>query len=583
MRTRKGAGLLLIIALSVFCFPNFAGALLSDKKAGKWNLMGRIKSQASFRTTDTPDNNQVPIEKGDMTSQRNLLFLDFKHDLGEFNVPTGGLLPDAPLQIEYFLQLRAFYDGVYDYGPDVFSDEETREWYGLSNGDEIDDFKSDVGLFMGYVDLTWSDFFLRLGRQKLAWGEMGFITIVDICPQDNSSLDVDVLERYIPLDMVRANLAFHDVGPIASLSIEGFFVPGKIDNTTGERVPMGTPLIPPTYRNTPDNPDPIGTLVQFSDLIEDDIDSDRFGVKVGSLLGDLELNFMYYRVYSTMLMPTLDLDRMNWDDIDMNQFIEDLLSDPDFDLEDLPAILEGILGDQKLPVIEKYADVETFGTSFNYLINSIDMVVRGEAALFKDVPKLTGGSIPDLFDEILVRSPLEDDLSWVDGEVIAGFLGSDLGEAALPFSISADEIKKYDVWEWGIGLDKNISVDFINSKKEIMLMFEYMQSKIMDWEPETLLLPWNGPNGETLYENEYLTNFSLLARTDYLNGFLTPQILVFYEVEPKAWSFIPSLLLMKGAFMFEISGFFTTAATYDGLKGNLDCKDEIKFAISYSF
>ena len=288
---------------------------------------------------------------------------------------------------------------------------------------------------------------------------------------------------------------------------------------------------------------------------------------------------MYYRVYSTMLVPALDLDRMDWDSIDLGGFIDAL--GPDFDITDLPDILEGILGDQKLPVIETYDDVETFATSFNYLINSIDMVVRGEAALFKDVPKLTGGSIPDLFDEILARSPLGDDLSWVDGEVIADMLGDDLG--ALPFSLSAGEIKKYDVWEWGIGLDKNISVDFINSKKEIMLMFEYMQSKIMDWEPETLLLPWNGPNGETLYENEYLTNFSLLARTDYLNGFLTPQILVFYEVEPKAWSFIPSLLLMKGAFTFEISGFFTTAATYDGLKGNLDCKDEIKFAISYSF
>ena len=116
-----------------------------------------------------------------------------------------------------------------------------------------------------------------------------------------------------------------------------------------------------------------------------------------------------------------------------------------------------------------------------------------------------------------------------------------------------------------------------------MLMFEYVESKIKDWEKDSILIAWNGPRGETLYEDEYFTNFALLARTDYLNGFLTPQILIFYEIQPKAWTFGPSVILSKGPFTFETSAFFTISDTYEGLKGQLDCKDEIKFSFSYSF
>ncbi len=584
MCKKKCAGVVLLICFSLTCFQDYADALLSDKKSGKWNLVGRVKTQASFRTTDTPDNNQVPIEKGDMTSQRNLLLVDFKHDLGEFNFPAALFLPDTEPQVEYFVQFRAFYNSIYDHGPDVFSDKDTRRYYSLENSDELDDLTSDADIFLGYVDLTWGEFFMRLGRQKLAWGEMSFMSVMDICPQDNSSLDVDVLERLMPLDMLRANLAFYDVGPMSSLSIEGFYVPGSLDSTTGERVPLGTPLVPPTYRNTPDQPDPVGALVEFANMMEDDIEDDRYGIKVGAMLGDLEISLIYYRAYSSMLVPALDLDRMDWNRIDMAGFVGSLMSGGDTDvLSDLPSILNGVLGDQKLPVIETYAQVETYGTSFNYLISSINTVIRGEVALFKDVPKMPIGGIPGLFDEVLQRSSLPSSLSGVDGDMIGMMLGSDLADAALPFAINRASIPTYDVWKWGIGLDKNISIKFINPKKEIMLMFEYVEGKIKDWAPDTILIAWSGPNGETLFEEEYFTNFSLMARTDYMNGFITPQILIFYEVQPKAWTFGPSVTLTKGSFTCELGAFITTTDTYDGMKGNLDCKDEVKFALTYSF
>ncbi len=584
MRKRKCLGAVIVICFVVTCFPDYAGALLSDKKAGKWNLVGRAKTQVSFRTTDTPDNNQIPIKTGDMTSQRNLLFLDLKHDLGEFDIPSPGFLSETVPQLEYFLQFRAFYNSIYDYGPEVLSDQETRKYYSLDNNDALDALRYDADLFMGYLDMTWGQVFMRLGRQRLAWGEMSFMSVMDICPQDNSSLDVDVLERYMPLDMIRANLAFYDVGPMSSLSIEGFYVPGSLDSTTGERIPLGTPLIPPTYRNTPDQPDPVGALVEFADMLEDDIDDDRYGLKIGAMLGDLEISLIYYRVYSSMLVPALDLDRMDWDRIDMAGFISSLMESGDTDvLSDLPGILESILGDQKLPVIETYVPVETYGTSFNYLISPLNTVIRGEVALFKDVPKMPIGGIPGLFDEVLARTSLPPSLSGIDGRRIGMMLGSDLAEAALPFAVNRASIPLYDVWKWGIGLDKNISIKFINPKKEIMLMFEYVEGKIQNWEPKTLLLPWNGPNGETLYEDEYFTNFSLLARTGYMNGFITPQMLIFYEVQPKAWTFGPSVILTKGAITFEGGAFITTTETYEGMKGNLDCKDEVKFAFTYSF
>ena len=114
-----------------------------------------------------------------------------------------------------------------DYPADVIS---------LSNRRWLRNFRgARVRLFEWYFNITKGPLFIRVGRQNLSWGETdGFRLLDQINPLDSTfggfltSLD----ERRIPLNMLRAQWSFGTVGPIADLTLEGFY---SID----DKVPAG--------------------------------------------------------------------------------------------------------------------------------------------------------------------------------------------------------------------------------------------------------------------------------------------------------------------------------------------------------
>ena len=551
-----------LLCVAVVLRAGASDALLSDQKASKWLLIGKLKAQATFRTTDTPDNNPIPIEAGDLISQRNLLFLEFKHNLGD-------VVPG--LQLAYFLQARFFYDGAWDYGPDVLSDDDTRRYYLYDNRDQIDDLKKDADLFIGYLDVTSGPFFCRIGRQVLSWGEMSTLRVLDgTNPLDNSTLSVDLLERLVPLAMIRTSLAFDYVGPFSSLSLQGYYVPGKLDNTNGEDIIGGSPIMPPIGRYTiEDLEDPfsLASLSQVADQVEDDIDSDRFGVKLGMMVGGLNLSFAYYRTYSDIPVPFLDVDALH------PVYLWEVLGD--FDPEDP---LGSILGGQKLKVLLDIEEVDVYGGSFNYQWEWIDTVLRGEFALYKNVPKMTGGSIETLVKELGGKIYLLPGLSV--GSLISGLDLGSLGNMVLPFSTGT--IATFDVLKYGFGVDKWMKIPPLNTE-DFIIIAEYVGSKILDYQDETILLPWQGPHGETLYETEYSHTFVLIANTSYLNGNLTPQLVAMYEVAPRAFSCIPSVKVVWRNMEFEASYFHTISDTYEGNLGMLESRNEVSFSVTYNF
>ncbi len=560
----KPKSLIFQIFIFLFFLPSSSQALLSDQKNGRWNLIGKTKLQATIRTTDTPDNNPIPIKAGDVINQRNLLMLEFKHDLQE-KIPR--------LKIEYYLQVRAFYDSVWDYGPEIFSDDTTREEYLFKNRNQINDLKQDIDLFMGFIDITKGSFFTRIGRQTIAWGEMSTKRILDgTNPQDTTaSLAVDLLERLIPLDMVRSSLAFDNVGPFSSIGLEGYFIPGIIEDTNGEEMIEGSSILPPIGRNTTadlDDPFSMASLMQVIEQVPDDIDSDRYGLKLGVMLGDLEINFAHYRAYSDIPVPFLDIDSFDPINLNISHFLNFNLNDP----------LGSILGDQKIEVLLKYQETDVYGASFNYYLAWFDMVFRGEVALFKDVPKIVPGNIGDLVTGLANKIILPFGGISV-GNLISGIDLGDLSDMVLPFS--SGRIATFDVWKFGIAIDKNISTP-LNPQKEIMLMLEYVGNKIVDYQADTIIYAWQGPRGEILYEPEYTHDFILIARTEYLNGLLTPQITIFYEVVPKALVLIPGLTLTKGSWQTELSYMQTISDSYEQ-EGFLDSRDELSLSVTYNF
>ena len=559
----------LMVFVSVLLNANTSTALLSDKKHGKWSLIGKFRTEATFRTVDTPDNNQIPIKAGDLITQRNLLFIDFKHDLGD-------VLPW--LNLGYFLQGRFFYDSAWDVGPDVLKDEATRRYYLFDNRDQINDLKWDADLYQGYLDVSSGPLFLRVGRQIMSWGEMSTLRILDgINPLDTSSLSVDLLERRVPLFMVRTTLTRDNVGPFSEVSLEGYYVPGAIDNSNGEEIIDGSPIIPPVGRCTQEDledcSDPLNLckLQQHVKTVDDDLDADRFGIKLGLMIGDLELNFAYYRAYSDIPVPF----------IDMNSFQPIYLTWEDVFGIDLCDPIGSMLMGQKLNVILAIDTVDVYGSSFNYYLSWIDTVMRGEVALYKNVPKMTSGSIRDMIQGMGGRVYLPPPFDSITvGNILSQVPLGDLESEVLPFS--SGTIRTFDVWKYGIGFDKFMHVPFLN-KNQFVFLVEYVGSKIVGYEENTILQPWQSPDGEPIYEPEWSNTFIFITTTNYLSGNLVPQLVMMYEVEPQALSFIPSLKYIWRTLEFEIAYFHTISDSYEGTLGMLESRNELSFRFAWNF
>jgi len=564
---RRYAWLLCCSLLLILVDPDSCRALLTDKKNGKWSLLGRLKLEATFRTADTPDNNPIPIEAGDLVTQRNLLFIEWRHDVGKIA---------SWLSFNYFLQFRFFYDSAWDVGPDVLKDDPTRKYYLFDNRDQINDLKWDADLFLGYFDLAGGPVFLRVGRQVMSWGEMTTLRILDgINPTDNTSLAVDLLERMVPLFMVRMNLAFEYVGPFSSVSVEGYYVPGKIDNTNGEEIIQGSPIIPPVGRNTvEDLKDPLslGSLMQLTRQVEDTYDADRYGVKLGLMLEGLEMNFAYYRAYSDIPVPWLDVPgfqpiHLTWPDV-IGAIISD---DP----------IGTLLGGQKLDVVLKLDKVDVYGGSFNYNWGMIDTVIRGEFALFKNVPKMTPGSVRDMIEGLgskVYLPPPVDDITLAD--VLQYVDLGDIEDEILPFT--SGQLATFDELKYGVGLDKWTKVPHL-SREDFLFIFEYVGKHILGYEENTILQPWKGPNNEVIYEPEWSNTFLLIITTNYLNGNLSPRLITMYEIEPSALSFIPSLAYDWKTLTFGVSYFHTFSKTYEGRLGMLESRNELSFNFIWNF
>lgn len=544
-----------------------ARALLTDKKQGQWSLIGKFKTEATFRTCSTPDNNPIPIEAWDLVSQRNLMFLEWKHDLGR-------VLPW--LGVSYFLQGRFFYDSAWDVGPDVLKDDDTRRYYLFDNRDQINDLKWDADLFLGYLDLTGGPVFERIGRQIIVWGEMSTLRVLDnINPLDNSSLAVDLLERRWPLFMTRTTISLGDIGPFSDASIEGFYVPGAIENRNGEDIIDGSPIIPPIGRTTVkdlEDPFSLASLQQHVNQVSNDYDADRYGAKIGFVIGGLDLNFAYYRTYSDVPVPNVDVDGFP------------TIHLPDWNIGGDP--LGWMLQGHKIDVVLTTDKVDVYGGSFNYYWGWIDTVLRGEMALFKNVPMMTGGSIGELITSLGGKIYLPPPLSSVTiGDVLSLPPAQDLveslfGDEVLPFS--SGRISHYDVLKYGIGLDRFMYIPYL-SPNQFTLIFEYVGSKIMDYKDKTILQPWQGPHGQTLYWPEWSNTFIFIATTNYLSGNLTPRLVAMYEVEPKALTLIPSIHADWRTLEFEIAYMYTISDSYVGTLGMLESRDELSFRFTVNF
>jgi hypothetical protein len=141
-------------------------AVYIDEK-GTLQFTARLQTRASIRLNHAEGFTFPNARVGDLVQQRNPALLEVDHDLNALKEKVDLLYPLRPLGIDvkYRLVGRFMYEGVYDYGPQIFQDIQAKD------SENIDTFSHQYDLWECYADLSRGPWFLRIGRQNLAWGE----------------------------------------------------------------------------------------------------------------------------------------------------------------------------------------------------------------------------------------------------------------------------------------------------------------------------------------------------------------------------------------------------------------------------
>jgi hypothetical protein len=267
--------LVAVIALLAAMLPAGPVRAITLDEKGAMRIGLRTYTAVRFGTEEIgTDDNPLSFphsSAGHVRQHRSFISLDFSHDIRAYATQGFGLTrmfnlldPDV---LQYSLQYRGEFEGIYDYGPDEYR----------NYSDQLRSFKRDVPdippvlsstlpegfvrqkadrlnriarqrhrLFLAYLDVEKGPVFVRAGRQVLAWGETDVFRLLDnINPLDDSfgGFFIPLDERRLPIERVRASYAFGSVGPLADTFLEGFVATGnRVAQWPG--IPEGSPWNP---------------------------------------------------------------------------------------------------------------------------------------------------------------------------------------------------------------------------------------------------------------------------------------------------------------------------------------------------
>jgi hypothetical protein len=545
-------------AVSVLALTGDAGAIFLDG-AHTLSLTGKAQARVSLRLADAEGFTYPPdITVGDMVQQRNLVLLEVDHDLKSLTNDLALLYPLKVLKLraKYHLVGRFMYEGVYDYGAKEFRD--VRE----QDKEDIDNFKQSNDLWECYLDLSRGPLFLRLGKQNLSWGETDMFRVLDnINPLDNTfgGPFEDLDDRRIPLLMVRGSYNLGNVGPVKSLSLESFWVPGFWDAHVAPWAPKGTPYAAPL---APD-------LLRFLTFDHPDkkMDSSRWGFRLLGVLGsNLNLSLAHYRTF--LDMPAL---RAVVQGTPVPAWLQPVLSS-------LAGVeVDSILTSPNDMAFEaSYPAVQITGASLNYYEPHTDVIVRGDFGCFWDEPVLIPQSnLRVLYDPVL---PLSPEVLALASKIFGVDIQS-LGLNGLPVNPRSGDIPKKDILRFALGLDKQFWIRPLNHANTFFVSLQYFGQWIPDYDSrlrQGLEVYPNPVEFVPLNETEHV--ITAVTNSFYWNGRLTPQIGLAYDVRG-TWLVQPQLSLILKSFRFVlqysmIKGTFTNFGAFRD-------RDQITFIVNY--
>jgi hypothetical protein len=447
-----------------------------------FDFSGKVQSRFTLRAEDSEGNTFPKTSAGDMVQQRNLAILELSQNL----TPKAG---KDDLEFKYRIVGRFLYEGIYDYGPMNYR-KATDDL--AKNVDSIDDFKKDADLWEAYADVKKGAAFLRIGKQNLAWGETDIFRVLDnINPMDDTFglMFEDLDDRRIPISMVKGSYTIGSFGKLASLTIEGFWSPGEIENTVYPQAPYGTPYKAPV--TLPGGGFPVFINESVVEP-EKDMSNSRYGARLIGVINDkYTATLARYRTY------------LDWGDAENVVLTVDQQFSP-FTMT--PAILD---------VERRYKPVDVTGASLNFYDDFTNSVIKAEVGYLEDVSVW----IPQ------INTPAPD---------------FSLG---YPQFVNGKSNYK-DIFKFMVGFDKDVWIRPLNRTKTFGVGVQYFGSYINDYDdricqavPEQY---GNNSSGPFPKIKRYEQAITCIAMTSYMNGNLNPQLVSVYN--PRGvWLYIPSV------------------------------------------
>ena len=534
---------------------------------------------------------------GHVRQHRYFLELKFDHDLTRLATDGRGLARLLgwlrPNALKYSLQYRGEGEGIYDYGPGEYSDQADKlravrldlptvpgllspkipEGLIRQRVDRLRRLaRQRHRLFLGYLDVEKGPVFLRVGRQNLAWGETDVFRLLDnINPLDPSfgGFLIDLDERRVPLDMVRANYRVGQLGPLSDAFLEGF---GALGNRTAT-----SPGIPP---GSPWEPGGLGfpnPAVRF-DLRVPARHDFRGGARFVFNYGDVTYTIAHYYTYTDTPGVRFRLPG----------------GTPNF-----PHFGHEILAEAHHP------RVPITGASLTFPLPAYYAVVRSESAFFQGEPfnrqgqgnsaDSTGGPGSPGFERLRRANNIEGGL---DPFVYPGFL-----DLARTTHVEGRVLRR-DTFNFALGLDVNRFVRWINPAQTLFFTTQVFYKHVFDSPGDLVLpvpfrnipvdtaIPINGtgcgggkracllrPRLFHLADDQVLHTFNV--NTSYYGGRVVPSFSMFYDWQGSVLV-QPGVTLVRDPFRY-VFDYTRIEGPATGTIGTLRDRDNVRVQLEYVF
>ncbi len=524
---------------------------------------GRVYNRTALAVENAGGNTrlQTPYNAFNMLQNRTFVQVEMRHDLvdlvegsyeGHLSVLAPLLKPLQWLQLEdisYFMTYRGEYDGVWDYGPDVFRERfpllsncgqpskqkrtSPRQLKGCSRTNPRRSLRQRHRLFEAYVDLSWASLFLRIGRQNLSWGETDAFRLLDqINPLDASfgGFLVSLDDRRVPLDMVRAVYSFEDIGPFSELNIEGY---GAFDKNISSPTPAGSPW------STPNPPGMRGVVKKPAQNFKDT----RGGFRVTARVGELTLSAAHYYTFLDAPEVRIVTPRKN----------------PPISLAAFEQAVNAGLASQfivdNFQANVLYPKIAISGLTASFPIPKWYAIIRSEAAVFWDEPFFKNSGATHLLGPVLSG-----------GQITPGYRQVGIDPATgSPLLSYENDIAHSHVVRWVLGIDINRYIRALNPQQSFIISGQMFGTHIVDFNDTSLASvgPYDFghfaiPVSEPSRQNQSLVNIdqhqfvnTLSISTSFRSGVIKPQLVFFYDWQG-SWLVQPGITLTRDPFRLTI-------------------------------